>query len=213
MITKLIKEKTMAVRSELKSFDLASEDKDPLLLNARERIKLNQHAAISRQLIQVMNSYSKCQLEYREKCKARIRGKLTVAGSSFSEDQIEDMLEKKNPEIFTQSIMASTDAAKRSLLDIEARHADIIRLENSIAELHDLFMTVALMVDNQGDMIDQIEYNVNKAGNCAVQAKKKLSNAVGRKKKHRRCRLICAIILTVLVVLTIIAIASAIGLT
>ncbi|VDP72928.1 unnamed protein product [Echinostoma caproni] len=154
-----------------------------------------------------MNTYNEIQLQYREKCKDRIRRKLNV------EQELEDMLEKKNPEIFTQAIMADTEAAKRSLSDIEARHADIIRLEKSIEELRDLFMAVSLMVDQQSELIDRVEYNVNKAADCVVQAKGKLANAVQQNKKGRRRKIICIIILVVLAFLAIITIASAIGLT
>lgn len=42
-----------------------------------------------------------------------------------------------------------TQAAKQTLADIEARHADIIKLENSIKELHDMFMDMAMLVENQ----------------------------------------------------------------
>lgn len=35
------------------------------------------------------------------------------------------------------------------LADIEARHEDIIKLEKSIKELHDLFVEMSLLVDQQ----------------------------------------------------------------
>ena len=42
-----------------------------------------------------------------------------------------------------------TQQAKQSLKDIEARHNDIIKLENSIKELHDMFMDMAMLVESQ----------------------------------------------------------------
>lgn len=42
-----------------------------------------------------------------------------------------------------------TQQAKQTLADIEARHADIIKLENSIRELHDMFMDMAMLVESQ----------------------------------------------------------------
>ncbi len=42
-----------------------------------------------------------------------------------------------------------TQQARQTLADIEARHADIIKLENSIKELHDMFMDMAMLVENQ----------------------------------------------------------------
>lgn len=48
-----------------------------------------------------------------------------------------------------------THQAKQTLADIEARHADIIKLENSIRELHDMFMDMAMLVESQ------VKFNVN----------------------------------------------------
>lgn len=45
--------------------------------------------------------------------------------------------------------MMETQQAKQTLADIEARHADIIKLENSIRELHDMFMDMAMLVESQ----------------------------------------------------------------
>lgn len=46
-------------------------------------------------------------------------------------------------------IIMDTHQAKQTLADIEARHADIIKLENSIRELHDMFMDMAMLVESQ----------------------------------------------------------------
>lgn len=59
------------------------------------------------------------------------------------------MLEQGNSAVFTQGIIMDTHQAKQTLADIEARHADIIKLENSIRELHDMFMDMAMLVESQ----------------------------------------------------------------
>src|SRR5262249_1035923 len=46
-------------------------------------------------------------------------------------------------------IIMDTQAAKQTLADIKARHADIMKLENSIRELHDMFMDMAMLVESQ----------------------------------------------------------------
>ena len=45
--------------------------------------------------------------------------------------------------------MVETAQAKQSLADIEARHGDIIKLEKSIKELHDMFIDMAALVQTQ----------------------------------------------------------------
>lgn len=42
-----------------------------------------------------------------------------------------------------------TQQARQTLEDIEARHNDIIKLETSIRELHDMFMDMAMLVEQQ----------------------------------------------------------------
>jgi hypothetical protein len=46
-------------------------------------------------------------------------------------------------------ILMETKIAKQTLADIEARHKDILKLEQSIKELHDMFMDMAMLVESQ----------------------------------------------------------------
>lgn len=46
-------------------------------------------------------------------------------------------------------IITDTQQAKQTLADIEARHNDIMKLESSIRELHDMFMDMAMLVESQ----------------------------------------------------------------
>ena len=59
------------------------------------------------------------------------------------------MLESGNSAVFTQGIMMDMAQVKQTLADIEARHNDIIKLETSIRELHDMFMDMAMLVESQ----------------------------------------------------------------
>lgn len=45
--------------------------------------------------------------------------------------------------------MEQTTAAKKSLMEIEARHADILKLEKSIEEMKEMFTQIALLVEQQ----------------------------------------------------------------
>jgi syntaxin 1A len=51
--------------------------------------------------------------------------------------------------------------ARQTLADIEARHADIIKLENSIRELHDMFVDMAVLVESQvmRSILDSCSFN------------------------------------------------------
>lgn len=62
-----------------------------------------------------------------------------------------------------------TQQAKQTLADIEARHADIIKLENSIRELHDMFMDMAMLVENQVLFcVNSINFAINPCLPCKL---------------------------------------------
>lgn len=85
-------------------------------------------------------------------------------------------------------ILTDTQQAKQSLADIEARHADIMKLEKSIRELHDMFLDMAMLVESQGEMIDRIEYNVEQAVDYIESAKQDTKKAVKYQSKARKVR-------------------------
>ena len=83
-------------------------------------------------------------------------------------------------------ILTDTQQAKQSLADIEARPADIMKLEKSIRELHDMFMDMAMLVESQGEMIDRIEYKVEQVVDYIESAKQDTKKAVKYQSKARK---------------------------
>lgn len=45
--------------------------------------------------------------------------------------------------------IVDSQISKQALSEIEGRHKDIVRLESSIKELHDMFVDIAMLVENQ----------------------------------------------------------------
>jgi syntaxin 1A len=157
------------------------------------RIRKTQHATLSRKFVEVMSDYNKTQTDYRERCKNRIQRQLDIAGKQVGDDDLEEMIESGNPGVFTQGIITDTQQAKQTLADIEARHNDIMKLESSIRELHDMFMDMAMLVESQGEMVDRIEYNVEHAKEFVDRAVADTKKAVQYQSKARRKK-ICIIL-------------------
>lgn len=78
--------------------------------------------------------------------------------------------------------------AKDALAYIENKHKDILRLEQSIQELHQLFLDMAILVESQGELIDQIEYNVSQSVAYTREAVKELRTANQYQKKSRKVK-------------------------
>ncbi|CAB4042496.1 syntaxin-1A isoform X4 [Paramuricea clavata] len=149
MLMNSIKKDANSVRSKLKVMEQRIQEDQSVVQAADTRIRKAQHASLSRDFVDVMSEYNTIQVGYREKCKERIQRQLEITGKSSTSDEVEDMLEKKNVAIFTSGIITETQQARQALGDIEARHKDILNLENSIRQLHEMFLDMAMLVENQ----------------------------------------------------------------
>lgn len=49
-------------------------------------------------------------------------------------------------------IINDSQISRQAMSEIESRHRDIVRLESSLKELHDMFLDIAMLVENQVTM-------------------------------------------------------------
>jgi len=208
-----IKKTANKVRAKLKVIEQNIEQEEHTNKSSADlRIRKTQHSTLSRKFVEVMTEYNRTQTDYRERCKGRIQRQLEITGRTTTNEELEDMLESGNPAVFTQGIIMETQQAKQTLADIEARHADIIKLENSIRELHDMFMDMAMLVESQGEMIDRIEYNVEHAVDYIETAKQDTKKAVKYQSKARRKKILIIICIGVVILLLALIIGLSVGL-
>ncbi|CAH8545606.1 unnamed protein product [Heterobilharzia americana] len=171
------------------------------------RIRKTQFLALSQSMANTMHQYGLIQIEHKERCKALLKRQLEVAQRSVTDEELENMLESGNPQIFTQGILTDTQQARQNLADIEARHEDIMKLEKSIRELHDLFVDMAALVETQGELIDRIDVNVKQTQDYVAEARQETKKAVVYKKKSRKKKYIiigvCCGVLAIIIIIIV----------
>ncbi|XP_019756585.1 syntaxin-1A isoform X4 [Dendroctonus ponderosae] len=204
-----IKKSANKVRAKLKVIEQGIDNEETNNKNSADlRIRKIQQSTLSRKFVEVMTEYNRTQTDYRERCKARIMRQLEITGRTTTNEELEEMLEQDNSAVFTQGIIMETQQAKQTLADIEARHADIIKLENSIRELHDMFMDMAMLVENQGEMIDRIEFHVEHAVDYVQTATQDTKKALRYQSRARRKKIFIIICLIILLIVLIAILAS-----
>uniref|UniRef100_A0A8C9WBW7 Syntaxin 3a n=1 Tax=Scleropages formosus TaxID=113540 RepID=A0A8C9WBW7_SCLFO len=160
-LTNDIKKMANNARNKLKSIERSLESPEERV-SADLRIRKSQHTVLSRKFVEVMTKYNEAQVDFRERSKGRIQRQLEITGKSTTDEELEEMLEGGNAAVFTAGIVQS-GISQQALNEIEARHKDIVRLESSIKELHDMFVDIAMLVENQGGMVDRIESNMDQS--------------------------------------------------
>ncbi|XP_023663097.1 syntaxin-1A-like isoform X1 [Paramormyrops kingsleyae] len=201
-----IKKLANKVRSKLKSIEQTIEQQEAGTRTADLRIRKTQHSTLSRKFVEVMSEYNATQSDYRERCKGRIQRQLEITGRNTTNEELESMLESDNPAIFTSGIIMDSSITEQAMSEIETRHTEIIKLENSIRELHDMFVDMAMLVESQGEMIDRIEYNVEHSVDYVERAVSDTKKAVKYQSKARRKKImiiICCVILGIVIASTV----------
>ncbi|XP_035495442.1 syntaxin-2 isoform X1 [Scophthalmus maximus] len=213
-LTNHIKGNANVVRTKLKSMEQSMPKDDAVNRSSVDfRIQKTQHTVLSRKFVEVMTQYNETQVFFRERSKGRIRRQLEITGRVTTNEELEVMLESGNPSIFTSDIISDSQITRQALNEIESRHQDIMRLESSIRELHTMFMDMAMLVETQGDMVNNIENNVSNAAEYILRAKEETKKAVRYQKKSRRKYIILAFALLILLAVIALIVGLSVGLT
>ncbi|XP_032959592.1 syntaxin-11 isoform X1 [Rhinolophus ferrumequinum] len=158
--------------------------------SAVARIARSQYSALTRNFQRAMHEYNQAEMKQRDNCKIRIQRQLEIMGKDVSGDQIEDMFEQGKWDVFSENLLADVKGARAALNEIESRHRELLRLETRIRDIHDLFLQMAMLVEEQAETLNVIEFNVEKTLDYTGQAKAHVKKTLEYKKKNP-CRTIC----------------------
>ncbi|XP_077444044.1 syntaxin-11b.1 [Stigmatopora argus] len=150
--------------------------------SAITRIARTQYACLSNGFRDAMFDYNATEMSHRDNCKSQIQRQMEIVGREVTGDEVEEMLEKGHWNTFTDNIMAEGKTARTALSQIEKRHQELVDLENRIQGVHEIFLDVALLVEEQGPMLDSIQTNVQKTDEYLQESLVRL----GKAKRHDR---------------------------
>ncbi|XP_005389296.1 PREDICTED: syntaxin-11 [Chinchilla lanigera] len=158
--------------------------------SAVARISHAQYSALTRAFQQAMHEYNQAEMKQRDNCKIRIQRQLEIMGKDVSGEQIEDMFEQGKWDVFSENLLADVKGARAALSEIESRHRELLRLESRIRDVHELFLQMAVLVEQQADALNVIEFNVQRTRDYTGEAKAQVRRAVQYKRRNP-CRTIC----------------------
>lgn len=143
--------------------------------------------------------------EYRDVVERRV---FTVTGARADEETIDHLIETGDSEqIFQKAIQEQgRGQVMDTLAEIQERHDAVREVERKLLELQQIFLDMAVLVEAQGDLLDNIESQVSSAvdhvhsGNTALQKAKSLQ------KSSRKWMCIAILILLIIIVIIVVAV-------
>ncbi|XP_060563518.1 syntaxin-1A homolog isoform X2 [Ruditapes philippinarum] len=159
-----------------------------------------------------MHDFRAAQLEYIQKTQKLHNRKYEIvtgneAGSSADVDPSDIQA------VFAGDYFAEAQKAKMELREIEARDAEIKKIENSVVQVNQLFKEINALVMEQGEKIDNIEKHVNAASVDVESGNVQLKQAREHQSKARKKKICCigilvAVLLIAGVIITIVIVSQ-----
>ncbi|CAM6086340.1 unnamed protein product [Calypogeia fissa] len=141
--------------------------------------------------------------EYKETIERRY---YTVTGTKPDEETLEHIIETGESETFLQKAIQEQGRGQvlETIREIQERHDGVKEIEKSLLELHQIFLDMAVLVDAQGEQLNDIEANVKTAGSFTANATTQLYVAKRLQRNSRKWA--CCGILTLLIIILIVTI-------
>ncbi|KAM8834046.1 syntaxin-11-like [Synchiropus picturatus] len=154
------------------------------------RVALIQYQSLSQALQEVMASYSDTERRHQEACRHLIQRQLEVVGKVASEEELEEMLESPDWKVFSDQVEGKT--ARSALVQIESRHKDLLDLEKRMEQIQELSVDVAMLAQEQGAMVENIQKNVLTAEATVQEGAEQLERATASDRKNPCRQLFCS---------------------
>ncbi|XP_076890764.1 syntaxin-121-like [Bidens hawaiensis] len=139
--------------------------------------------------------------EHRETVQRRY---YTVTGENADEATVDKLISTGESETFLQKAIQQQGRGQvmETILEIQERHDAVTVIERNLKELHQVFMDMAVLVEHQGEQLDNIESHVNRANSFVTRGAQQLNEA--RKKQKNTRKWTCFGILLLLIIIAII---------
>ncbi|XP_047974004.1 syntaxin-132-like isoform X1 [Salvia hispanica] len=175
---------------------------------AVDRSRTNMTNALTKKFRDLMTEFQtlrqRIEEEYREVVERRV---VTVTGSRPDEETINTLIETGNSEqIFQQAMQQSgRGQVMNTLEEIQERHDAVKEIEKKLLDLHQIYLDMAVLVEAQGDILDNIESQVTNAVDHVQSGTTALQNARKLQKGSRKCMCIAIIILLAIGIIIVIS--------
>ncbi|GMI20612.1 hypothetical protein TeGR_g14508, partial [Tetraparma gracilis] len=183
--------------------------KEGTLKPSELRIRMNLCSTLTRKFIDEMKNYQKAQQSYKNDIKNKVQRQVKIVKPDATPEEVDAVIKSEGgrDQLYKEKILRGVaDPIKNTYNQVADKYQDVLTLEASVAELHQMFLDFALLTEQQGEMLDQIEYQVKSAGDYIDDGNIDIQSAINFQRAIRKKQ--CCIIVVVLVLLILILLFS-----
>jgi t-SNARE complex subunit (syntaxin) len=169
------------------------------------RIRENLVSTLTRKFVDVMKEYQSVQTKYKTEIKKKVKRQVQIVKADATSEEIDSILKSGGADqVFKDAILKgeAADSVKNMYLHVADKYQDVLTIEASVAELHQMFIDFALLTEQQGELLDQIEFQVKAASDYIDEGNSEMVKAIEIQKQNVKRK--CCIAMIVLVIIGII---------
>ncbi|XP_019953359.2 syntaxin-11-like [Paralichthys olivaceus] len=151
------------------------------------RIARAQYDTLTRTFHAAMSDYTQAEEMQRSMCRGRIKRQASIIGTEITDEQLDVLVDKGGEGWAELSQSLQTQGGRSSqwaMCEIQGRHKELVELEARLKEVHELFLTMAVLVEEQGSMINNIETNVCGTEEYVEKINVNIKKAIQYKRKN-----------------------------
>ena len=176
--------------------------------NPESRIRENLVNTLTRKFVDVMKDYQNVQQKYKTDIKKKVKRQVQIVKPDATSEEIDAVLKSGggSGEVFKNAILKgdAADSIRNAFIVAADKYQDVLILEASVNELTQMFRDFAMVVENGGDMLDQIETQLKTTSDYIDDGNTNLVGAIEIQKSLRNKQ--CCVFFTVIFVIGIIII-------
>ncbi|KAI3984979.1 hypothetical protein MKX01_004747 [Papaver californicum] len=146
-------------------------------------------------------------LDYQETVERRY---FMVTGMKADEQTVDKLISTGESETFMQKVIQEQGRGRviDAIAEIQERHGAVMEMEKSLGELHQVFLDMAVMVEYQGQQLNDIAGHVKRANSYVNKGTETLQKAKILQKNTRKWILLAIILLLIIILIIVLPIVT-----
>ncbi|KAJ7072947.1 t-SNARE [Mycena amicta] len=192
----------------------SSSDAGAQLKRQDKEMRQNRATFVRQKFVEALQAYQKVEQEHRARSRTRVERQIRIVKSDATQEEINQAIASgEGSQVFMQALTSNANYAhaRSAYNEVQARAQDLRKMEQTLAELAQLFADMALLVEQQNETLLAIEEGAKQTEEHAEEGAKQVGISVEIARSLRKKRWICFFI--VLIVIIILAVVLAVEFT
>jgi syntaxin 1B/2/3 len=176
-----------------------------------DRTRMSITNSLRKKLAALMQKFTilrdKISAEYKDTIERRY---YTVTGNKPDAETLDHIIETGESETFLQKAIQEQGRGQviDTIREIQERHDGVKEIEKNLLELHQIFLDMAVLVEAQGEQMNDIEANVNRAQSFVAGGTAQLHIAKRHQRNTRKWTCCCIILLLIIALIVTLVVLS-----